>query len=408
MFRRPLDVLVAVGRPGVAGRKLPLMGAAVAEVRADQIVSLLKLGVRVADAIVLESTNANPLSGNLAISLLQLAKAIHDLSDSVTMPTGSRWNGIPIIVLVDDKMTADAIASDSYYRFVIPCSVERIQFEYYDYIDPWIGIYDKIDRAVLENTLARIAEMESVGHRFQIIGGRWLRLVPPSLARKAGSSPELQTALYDGRADQFLNRRRELGEEWHGRDVVLLELKAIERDLDLYESLTVRRHSENEMQRFYRERPYVLGAGAFETTSHPAFRINGRAQPVFPDFIQHSFNAAIVPKPARVIELKTNKEPIMTRSGLYWAWGRTSALGINQSRSYAEHMNAPEYRSQMEALFGEAPTRVERMVITGTASRHDPEKLAWVKKYDPDVEVRGYDEMFEYAVGRYAAESGGD
>lgn len=402
MFRRPLDLLVAVGRPGITGRKLPLMGAAVAEVLADQIVPLLKLGPRVADAIVLESTNTNPLAGNTALALLQLAQAIHDLEDSVTMPTGTRWNGIPIIVLVDDQATADAIAADPRYRFVTPVSLGRFDFEYYDYIDPWISIYDRIDRAVLENTLTRLAEMEAIGHRFQVIGGRWLRFIPPSLAKKAGFAPDLQTVLYDGRADRFLNRRRELDDEWRGRDVVHLEHQAIEKDLDEYERLVRNHHTESEMQRFYRERPYILGAGAFETTDHPAFRIDGRERPVFPDFIQHSFNAAIIPKPARVIELKTNKEPIISRRGLDWAWGRASAFGINQSRRYTEHMSAPEYRSQMEALFGEAPERVERMVITGTASRHDRERLDWVKKYDPDVEVRGYDEMFESAVGRYA------
>lgn len=386
-----------------AAYKLSLMGASVTEVSPDRAISLLKMGLRVADAIVIESVEFNALFADGAMTALKLAKAVHDLPDHVTMPTGTRWNGIPIAVLVGDQGTADMIVADPRLRYVLPCSTERMSFAYYEYVDPWPAIYAKIDDAVLHNTILRLQQMESVGHRFETVGGRWLRMLPPSLDRKGGSRPEVQTELYEGFADRMLRRKRQIGADWNGRDVLLIEREAIQRDLDLYERLVRRPHEEREMQQFYRQRPYVLGAGAHETTDHPAFYVEGRNRPMRPDFVQHSCNDAIDAKPARVIEIKTNDAQSLTRSGLDWHWSRTPTKALAQVRRYAAHMGNPKYRAQMESLFDEAPKSIEKMVISGMSGQYDRHRLDLARSYDDDVKFLGYDEAFASALDRYSS-----
>ena len=71
---------------------------------------------------------------------------------------------------------------------------------------------------------------------------------------------------------------------------MLIERAAVERDLLEYEHLVDNAHAESEMQHFYQQRPYVLGAGAYETTAHPRFDPIGSPAPIFLDLVQHPFN----------------------------------------------------------------------------------------------------------------------
>jgi hypothetical protein len=381
------------------------MGAAVIEIHYLHVVSTMKYGVRVADAIVIEANAGNPLKGGHVVKAINLAKDIRRLPDYVSMPNGARWNGIPIAVIVDDRRTADAIAADPELGFIVPCSLRRFEFaEYFEYVDPWVEIYRRIDAAALANILARVDQMQSVGHRFQTVDGRWLRLVPPSMRRRHGSRPENETKLYDGTADQLVRRHRDAGALWDGRDVILVERSAVEIDLNRYEQLVKRPHAELEMQQYYKQRPYMLGGGAFETSAHPQFRPAGANRPWYPDFVQHPFNGGIVPKPARVIELKKNDSLLITKTGTDWHWGRTATAGLAQVRRYAAHMKDRQYRLQMEALFGEAPKQVERLLIAGRADQYDADRLDRARKYDRDVEFRGYDEMLGVARDRYGSE----
>jgi hypothetical protein len=57
----------------------------------------------------------------------------------------------------------------------------------------------------------------------------------------------------------------------------------------------------------------------------------------------------------------------------------------------------------MEAIFGDAPKRVEKLLIAGRAGKYADERLALAREYDSDVEVRGYDEMAKLALERYAS-----
>jgi hypothetical protein len=147
--------------------------------------------------------------------------------------------------------------------------------------------------------------MQSVGHRFLVKDVRWIRAVDPEQRRRNGNHPELSTQLYDGRNDRLLRRIGSRDTDaWTAQDVVLIEERAVQHDLELNESLVRHAELESEMQQFYERRPYALGAGAFETTSHRAFRPIGANAPWYPDLVQHSFNSGIRPKPARIIELK--------------------------------------------------------------------------------------------------------
>jgi hypothetical protein len=404
LFRRPLDLLVATTYPADAAYKLTLMGASVIELHHLEVEPTIKHDARVADAIVIETKNGNPLSGSGVLEAVNLAKQIRRLPDYFSMPNGARWNGIPIAVVVDDQRTADAMAADPELKFIIPCSLRRFDLlNYYEYIDPWLEIYRRIDEAALANAQARMDQMQSVGHRFQVIDGRWIRLVPPPTKRQHGSRPELETQLYSGSADRLIRRTREVEASWDGRDVVLLERAAVEIDLDRYEHLVDRPHIELEVQRFYGQRPYMLGSGAFETTAHPQFRPAGASRPTPPDFVQHSYNRAIVPKPARIVELKNNSSKLLTKTGTDWHWARTVTGALAQVRRYAEHATARQYRLQMEALLGEAPKRVEKLLIAGRADRYDPERLDRARKHEKDVEVRGHDEMLGISHGRYGS-----
>jgi hypothetical protein len=265
-----------------------------------------------------------------------------------------------------------------------------------------VEIYRRLDHAAFVNAMERLEQMQTVGHRFQIKDGRWLRLVPPSLRRRHGSRPEVETQLYDGRADRLLRRNREKGGAWNGRDVVLIEHSAAQHDLDLYEHLINHAHAESEMQQFYEQRPYMLGAGAFEFSAHPAFRPADSVRPSYPDLVQHSFNNAIFPKPARIIELKTPRSRLLTKTGSDWHWARSVTAGLTQTRRYAAHAKERRYKQQMEAILGEAPKRVEKLLIAGRADRYDRDRLDLARKYDRDVDVRGYDEMLDAAIDRYA------
>jgi hypothetical protein len=379
------------------------MGAAVTELHYDHVVATLKYGLRVADVVVIESGNDNPLRGDGVIRAVNLANAIHTLPNYVAMQNGTRWNGIPIAVLVDDMYTANAIAADPTLQFVVPCSTERLSFTYYEYVDPWVTIYRQIDQAALVNAMNRLEQMQTLGHRFEVEHGRWLRLVPPSLRRQHGGRPEIETQLYDGSADRLLRRSRETDKDWNGRDVVLIEHAAAQHDLDRYEYLVNHAHAESEMQRFYEQRPYMLGAGAFEISAHPAFRPAGAVRPSYPDLVRHSFNNAIVPKPARIIELKTPRSRLITKTGSDWHWARAVTAGLAQTRRYAAHAKQRQYKQQMEAILGESPKRVEKLLIAGRAAHYERERLELARKYDRDVDVRGYDEMLDAAIDRYAS-----
>jgi hypothetical protein len=403
MIRRPLDLLVASQRPGQAGYKLALMGASVAQVHYDRAVATMKYALRVADAVVVDTTNGNVLTNSQLIRGINLATEIHRLPNYVSMPNGTRWNGIPIALLVDGDDIAAAVASDPALRFVVACVTQPRWNWYYDYVDPWQDIYERIDKAAYENTLQRLEEMQSLGHRFQIKDNRWIRLIPPSMRRRLGALPEIESLLYDGRFDKFLRRHRQESDRWTGRDVVLLERSAVERDLYQYEYLVSKAHTEAEMQRFYEQSPYVLGAGAYETSAHPAFQADDASSPMYPDLVQHPFNTGLVPKAAKIIELKTPRTRLLTKTGLDWHWARQATAGLAQTRRYAAHAKGRQYKRQMEAIFGEAPKRIERLLIAGNAGKYDRERLALSRSYDSDVEVRGHDEMFGVALERYAS-----
>ncbi len=403
MIRRPLDLLVVSQRPGRAGYKLALMGASVAQVHYDRAIATMKYALRVADAVVVDTTDGNVLTNSQVIWGINLARAIHGLPNYISMPNGTRWNGIPIALLVEDDQVAAAVASDPGLRFVVPCITQPRWNWYYDYVDPWQDIYERIDKAAYENTLQRLEEMQSLGHRFQIKDDRWIRLIPPSMRRRFGALPEIESTLYDGGSDSLLRHRRKEYDSWTGRDVVLIERSAVERDLSKYENLVSKAHSEAEMQRFYEQSPYVLGAGAYETTAHPAFQSNDASSPMYPDLVHHSFNSGLVPKAAKIIELKTPRTRLLTKTGLDWHWARQAMAGLAQTRRYAAHAKERQYKHQMEAVFGEAPKRIEKLLIAGNAGKYDHERLALARSYDNDIEVRGYDEMLGAALERYAS-----
>jgi hypothetical protein len=375
------------------------MGASVAQVRYDRATATMKYGLRVADVVVVDATNYNVLEDSQVLRGANLALEIHRLPDYVAMPNGTRWNGVPVVLLVDDQWTASAIASDPSLRNVIACAVRPSSNWYYEYVDPWSGIYQRIDDAAYQSALRRLEEMQSVGHRFEVKYGRWIRLIPPSLRGRR----EVETALYSGSADLLMRRRRREGGNWAAKDVLLIEQGAVERDLLEYEHLVDNAHAESEMQRFYEQRPYVLGAGAYETTAHPRFNSLGAPSPVFPDLVQHPFNGGLVPRAAKIIELKTPRTRLLTRTGLDWHWARATTAGLAQTRRYAAHATAKKYKKQMEAIFGDAPKRVEKLLIAGRAGKYADERLALAREYDSDVEVRGYDEMAKLALERYAS-----
>lgn len=403
MIRRPLDLMLLAERPGDAAYQLSLMGASVAQVHYDRSVVTMKYALRVADAIVIDTTGGSALRAGDVVRGVNLALAIRNLPDYVSMPNGTRWNGISVAVIVYDEETAAALTSDPALHFVVPCVIQPSWNWYYEYVNPWPEIYQRIDDAAYANTLDRLEEMQSLGHRYQVQDGRWIRLLPPSLRRHRGSMPEVESTLYSGNADLLLRRRRKEGAPWTARDVVLIERVAVENDLCHYEHLVNNAHSEVEMQRFLERRPYVLGAGPYETTAHPTFQPDEPSPPIYPDLVQHPFNGGLVPKAAKIIELKTPRTRLLTKTGLDWHWSRQATAGLAQTRRYAAHAGAPKYTQQMEAIFGDAPRRIERLLVAGRAGKFDLERLTLARQYDSDVEVRGYDEMVNVAIDRYAS-----
>jgi len=395
-LRRPLDLFVVSGPHGEASARLQLLGAMVNAVSYDRALSLMKLGLRVADAVVIEDVH-NILAGDGPIRVANLARTIYALPDWVCMPTGARWNSIPIILIVDDPNVAHAMEADLGF---ITCASGSVT--YWRYIDPWPAIYQRIGDAAYRNALQRLEEMQTIGYRFQMRDGRWLRLVPPMRKRRSGFGTELETALYNGNADLLLKRRRAPDDDWNARDVVLLEPGANERDLYLYEHLVRHGSGEKEMQRFYSQRTFVLGCGAYEVRTHPALRPAG-TNTIYPDLVQRSFNDALVPKPARVIELKRLDAKIIVKNGLDHQFSHDVDKGIMQTHRYGDFLSEEKYIPQVEATFGESPNRIEKLLIVGRASKHDRDRLDYVRRWQPYVEVRGYDEMYEEAVSRFAS-----
>jgi hypothetical protein len=381
------------------------MGGAVTQLHFERIVPMMKIGLRVADAVAIDAHSDLMFGTDNLTRAVNLAKDIRSLPDWVSMLNGTRWNGIPIALLLDDDEIADYVAADPSLRSMIVCSTRRFSVSYYEYTDPWIQIYDRLDDAAYQNAMERVDQMQSVGHRVEVRDGRWLRMLPPPLRTRNGTLAEIETQLYNGRADQLIRRSRR-DDDWDGRDVLLIEREGVSGDLDGFEHLVGHAHNESEMQHFYGQRPYMLGAGAFETTAHPQFWPLETKRPTPPDFVQHSCNDAIVPKPGRVVEIKTPKTRLLTKTGLDWHFASRAVAGLAQARRYSTHAKEPKYRAQMEAIFGEAPRRVEKMLIVGTAANHGREELDRVREYDQDVLVRGFDEMLDTALSRFASESG--
>lgn len=214
-FPRPLDLLIVTDGHGKEASRLARLGAAVNAVAYDNAIAVMKYGIRAADAVVIEESR-NDLSSMGAMRLANMARAIHELPDPVAMPSGARWKGIPIVALVDHDDVANALHLDLPY--VIACATENLF--YWDYIDPWPDIYDRIDSAVYENKLARMEEMQRLGFRFQLMGGRYLRLIPPNPRRRNGALQDLETPLYSGLHDVLLRRRRDTEDHWTARRYV--------------------------------------------------------------------------------------------------------------------------------------------------------------------------------------------
>ncbi len=404
MIRRPLDLLLATSRPGAHARRLSLLGASVSEVSYERAIPVMKSGLRVADAIVINATlDGLGWTSDDVIRAANLALRIRRLEGSVAMLTGARWNGIPIAILVRDEQTAEMLRHDAQTRFVIPCVTEPLANWYYPYVDPWPEIYDEIDEAAYLSALERMEQMESLGHGFkEIERGRWIRYILPEERTRSGRLVELESDLYDGGADMLLLRaHRRRAASWSGSDVILIERTAVERDLYRLEHLITNAHSESDMQRFFEERPYMLGAGAHDTVGHPVFRPDGRPA-WYPDFVQRSFNASVRPKPATIIELKTPRTRILTKTGLDWHWARPVQAGIQQTRRYAEFTRDRRYAQQLAAILGEAPARTKKILIAGRAGRYERDHLERMRRYDQDVDVRGYDETWDNVVERHA------
>jgi hypothetical protein len=380
------------------------LGAAVSEVSFERAIAVMKRGLRIADAIVVDATSDDlAWSPDEAIRAANLALRVRQLEGSVAMFTGARWNRIPIAVLVPDERTAEMLRHDPKMRFVIACVTQPRANWYYPYVDPWPEIYDQIDEAAYLSALERMDEMEALGHRFkEVERGRWIRFIAPEERARRGRLRELESDSYDGGSDRLLLRaRRRRANSWDGTDVVLLERTAVERDLYRLENLVNNAYAERDMQRFFEERPYMLGAGAHDTKGHPTFRPEG-SPAWYPDFIQRSFNGSIRPKPATIIELKTPRTRILTKTGLDWHWARPVLAGIQQTRRYAEFAQDGRYAPQLTAILGEVPARTKKVLIAGRVSRYERDHLERVRRYCQDVDVRGYDEVYDETVERHA------
>ena len=188
MMRRPLDLFFVSERPSIDARRFAIMGASVAQVRYDRTTATMKYGLRVADAVVIDATNNNALVSSQVIRATNLALETRQLPDYVAMPSGARWNGLPVAMLVDDEWTAYAIASDPSLRFVIPCVIQPSWNWYHEYVDPWPDIYQRIDDAAYWTTLQRLEEMQSIGHRFEVRHGRWIRTNTTFIEASLGES----------------------------------------------------------------------------------------------------------------------------------------------------------------------------------------------------------------------------
>ena len=381
-MRPHITVLVSAFHGSEATTSLRLLGATTTFLPAMSVVDTLRLGTSsrlVADVIVIDSTTG--LGGpqrNVA-----LIKDIRGLSDA-KMLTGVRWNAIPIMLIVGDEATEGMVTADLHMtRFVALASGRG-----------WPRIYDVLADQAVNFSLALVDQMRSLGWTLVYQRGRWIRIRPPKMQRRHGSTPETETEYYDMSADQWF---RETGKRKERFKSVGFDQSITVEDLDRLELLIYNPNvREAALQNLIEEAPYLLEAARLELIAHPQFP-HPQSGVLFPDLIRHRLWEPKID----IVELKMPQATLVARRGRLIYQSAEITAGLEQVRQYADVAIDPVHLSSIEAIFGEPVSVSSTTLVIGMSTGVDPDALDKIRSRIPDTQVRTWDSILSGARKRF-------
>jgi hypothetical protein len=385
---RPPFVAIATGpTPGHLDKPLNLLGARAIFVPIDTIGATLRRGrdsVLEAEVIVFDATDRT--TETLTRTMILVAE-LRALPYSAKMPTGVPWNALPIVIVGYDHAIGSLCGIGSSHSNVHTCSV----------IDGWERCYRTMAEAALDFSIRIAQDMTLIGWRIKSENGRYYRDRRPNpLFGEIGA-----TALYDPRDDIWFTQIPQADRRMYR--VVAADNSAIDYDAEMFHDLTKKRDlPESRYQSFFEERPHYLEAARHEVIPQlDLFRADGQ-QHLRVDF-------AIVPIPEfatalpRLIEIKTPGMRLLSgRDPFRATWAHSAGKAIRQVRDYketAEQMGSAALRRRYFSLH---TSETSLTVIAGLRTRHNVVVLNRERKYVPDVEVLGYDDVETRLTQRHA------
>lgn len=340
-----------------------------------------------AQAIAISSQN-NEFDNDGFLRALAVANEVRGLPDTATMQNGIRWKKVPITIVVPSDEMVDRTRGEPWLRSIAVCPASR----------GWANVYEIIERQVQDFGHRLIDELRSVGWQIREENGRYFRDRAPSLKRRGGVIPDLETELYDGRRDLLFGKRT-LRDRLPLR-IVHTDPEATQVDYETFRRIINERASEATYQRFLNERAHILNSAPFELLPRPTLWDPDANEARYPDYSMRRWD--FEDDELRLVDLKTPYADLLAHARKELKFASEISTGIAQMRGYQRIADDPRVRGYRETVFPDGGVLGPSLLIAGRKGSANAKAFELERDfYKHAVEVRTYDELLEDFERRY-------
>jgi len=381
-MRTNFSVLVTGEQWSYSVTALRSLGLTTAFVPYDRLIGTLRRGASydfAADAILVDGASGNPLRSDGTSAAWNVVNAISALSDMYVMPSGVRWNAVPILLIGEH-------ACPEWPLWQKPGKSAIDYMTPYDTIELgrgrsfWLRVYEHLEELHLAFWPVLADSMQSLGMIFRELHGRLHRAgVRPGIRRE-----DLESALYAGSCDRFFDARSEamrrilstLGGAPDATAQVLHELDRIAFDP---------RAREAAPELLTHLHPYLFDIAQHEAIAQRSLTLRDHSTVRF-DMLRRE--TLVMGRPcAEIIEFKRGGHRQLNGRGL----SQSEYIGAEQVTDY--HDLLCEHDDLARRRLGSSFLDARKRVVGGYVGNADRTRLERARSRFRGIEIEGWDEV---------------